>query len=250
MIVKSFNFSKAGSPESETEDAVSYNIETKRFSVCDGAGDSIFSPLWASCLSSQFTDNDFDLSITADMEKYISGCRMKWYESIDWENLRWNVKKKAVFGSYSTFLAASFVEDDVTYARVWARGDTCLFLYKENSMDAFPIKDIKELGHEAFQHPKRGRYYGEKLDNFSALIIFLSLSALAVNPALWKYNEGDPDKLIFDPADFQNPAKSPVFKELMKLGGYISNVTMMLQDYLKHDVDWDGMNIDKIIKMK
>ncbi len=108
----------------------------------------------------------------------------------------------------------------------------------------------EELGHEAFQHPKRGRYYGEKLDNFSALIIFLSLSALSVNPALWKYNEGDPDKLIFDPADFQNPGKSPIFKDLMKLGGNIPNITMMLQEYLKHDVDWDGMDIDKIIKMK
>ena len=146
MIVKSFNFSKAGSPDGETEDAVSYNLEKMRFSVCDGAGDSIFSPLWAACLSSQFTDNDFDLSLGTDMEKYINGCRMKWYESIDWENLRWNVKKKAVFGSYSTFLAASFVEDDVTYARVWARGDSCLFLFKENSVETFPLKDTKEFG--------------------------------------------------------------------------------------------------------
>ena len=66
------------------------------------------------------------------------------------------------------------------------------------------------------QHPGRSAdTFSNKLDNFSALVIHLSLSAISENPTLWdKYNGGDPDCLILRKKDFLNLDSSPVFKEL------------------------------------
>ena len=108
----------------------------------------------------------------------------------------------------------------------------------------------EELGHESFQHPKRGRYYGPRLDNFSALVIYLSLFAMSKSPDLWKYNQNDPDKLLFDVNDYNSPEKSSVFKDIEKLGGKSSRLANLLKEYVKNSPDWDGVDIQKIIKMK
>lgn len=71
-----------------------------------------------------------------------------------------------------------------------------------------------ELGHENFQHPERNvNDYEENLDSFSALVIYLSLRALAYQPALWQqFHNGE--NLIFTRKDFQNPQQSPLFQQL------------------------------------
>lgn len=71
-----------------------------------------------------------------------------------------------------------------------------------------------ELGSENFQHPQRTLdYYDETLDNFSALVIYLSLQALACYPALWtQFHTGN--NLIFTSKDYQNPYQSPIFQQL------------------------------------
>jgi hypothetical protein len=71
-----------------------------------------------------------------------------------------------------------------------------------------PIKSVSklapELGHPDFQHPRRapGDFDG-KLDNFSALVIYLSLWALAEQPGLWKEFNNE-NNLIFLKEDFTN----------------------------------------------
>ena len=72
-----------------------------------------------------------------------------------------------------------------------------------------------ELGHANFQHPRRTpAVFDEQLDNFSALVIFLSLGALASNKGLWsKYHNGD--NLVLRRPDFEAPGSSAVFKELL-----------------------------------
>jgi serine/threonine protein kinase len=71
-----------------------------------------------------------------------------------------------------------------------------------------------ELGSENFQHPQRTiDYFDETLDNFSALVTYLSLQALAYNPNLWsQFHNGN--NLIFVGKDFQNPYQSPLFQQL------------------------------------
>ncbi len=71
-----------------------------------------------------------------------------------------------------------------------------------------------ELGHINFQHPRRtAEFYQEDLDNFSSLVIYTSLLALAAEPELWDKHY-TVDNLVFSSADFKNPLNSPVFERL------------------------------------
>ena len=79
-----------------------------------------------------------------------------------------------------------------------------------------------EVGVVPYQHPQRGAgtLLSLDLDNFSALVIYVGLRALAVQPGLWaKYVEQvGYDKLLFRREDFQAPAQSPLYYDLVQLG--------------------------------
>ena len=79
-----------------------------------------------------------------------------------------------------------------------------------------------EVGVEPYQHRERGAgtLLSLDLDNFSALLIYVALRALAIQPGLWmKYVEQvGYDKLLFRREDFQAPAQSPLYYDLMQLG--------------------------------
>lgn len=77
-----------------------------------------------------------------------------------------------------------------------------------------------ELGKTNYQHPSRLRegesgagYYGENMDAFAALVIYLSLLAVADEPTRWaRYHEGD--NLLFRQDDFEAPGATPLWDEL------------------------------------
>src|SRR5215216_2487014 len=73
-----------------------------------------------------------------------------------------------------------------------------------------------ESGHVNYQHPGRNGQFDASLDRFSAAVIYTALSALAEEPALWpRYANGE--NLLFRRADFDDPAASPVFADLLAL---------------------------------
>ncbi|MFM8933763.1 MAG: hypothetical protein ACKOS8_18010, partial [Gemmataceae bacterium] len=79
------------------------------------------------------------------------------------------------------------------------------------------LKDIpsSEIGHRAYQHPfRRNDPYHPAVDRFPALVIALSLAALADHGGgLWKkFHLGR--NLIFRRSDFVSPGKSPLFMAL------------------------------------
>jgi hypothetical protein len=74
-----------------------------------------------------------------------------------------------------------------------------------------------ELGHQHYQHPARTPlHFSAELDNFSALVIYISFLALAERPELW--TEFHDENLIFTKKDFQAPGSSNLFAKLKKLG--------------------------------
>lgn len=74
-----------------------------------------------------------------------------------------------------------------------------------------------EIGHPHYQHPGRGfRDFNQGLDNFSSLVIYLSLLALAESPELWR--DFHDENLIFAKPDFVNPDSSKLFARLRKMG--------------------------------
>lgn len=109
----------------------------------------------------------------------------------------------------------------------------------------------EEFGHDNFQHPQRGAAtYSERLDNFSILVTYLSLLAVAEDPSLWpKYNKGDQDCLIFRKSDFTDPKHSPVMVELSSRRGRIGRLTGLLTDAIHHDPLWGGCDPQNIAKL-
>ncbi len=93
-------------------------------------------------------------------------------------------------------------------------------------------KPALEIGHPHYQHPDRtSGDFDLSLDNFSALVIYLSLKALAVDPSLWmKFHE---DKhLIFLADDFKAPASSPLIDTLKRsLDADVRRLTAALERY-------------------
>ncbi len=70
-----------------------------------------------------------------------------------------------------------------------------------------------EGGHEHFQHPAflppRQRPYDQTMDRFSALTIFISLQAIALNPGLYDDWEADETSfLLLLSADYQDPTRA------------------------------------------
>jgi serine/threonine protein kinase len=82
--------------------------------------------------------------------------------------------------------------------------------------------DCLEAGTPPYQHPLRSlrARLSARLDDFSALVIYVALRALAHDPALWeKYIERPRnDKLLFREDDFHFPHKSALRRDLFTLG--------------------------------
>lgn len=146
MEVHSFNFSKAGNKPEETEDSLSINLEKLKFAIADGASDSIFSGQWASSLTNEFVNNDGDVKIQNDVSQFIKDSRERWYESINWKGLKWNVKNKAVRGAYATFLGMSTEAGSKDDFIVQAVGDSCMFIFEDGLMRSFPLDSPEQFG--------------------------------------------------------------------------------------------------------
>jgi hypothetical protein len=74
-----------------------------------------------------------------------------------------------------------------------------------------------EVGHQHYQHPRRtAQQFDSSLDNFSSLVIYLSLLSLAERPSLWQ--EHHDENLLFTKSDFADPASSALFTKIREIG--------------------------------
>jgi hypothetical protein len=114
---------------------------------------------------------------------------------------------------------AKFAHGDLQHGNILVQGNELLLIdYDGMWVPALIGRKATELGHRAYQHPRRSENdYGPFLDRFSALVIYLSLRALEIDRKLWdQYHTGD--NLIFVREDFNEPGKSPVWGDLAALG--------------------------------
>ena len=71
-----------------------------------------------------------------------------------------------------------------------------------------------ENGHRHYQHPQRDqRHYGPQVDNFPALVIYTSLTALAHDSGA-RARRATPESLLFAQDDLQDPTSSKLFQYL------------------------------------
>ena len=74
-----------------------------------------------------------------------------------------------------------------------------------------------EIGHQHYQHPLRDpQHFDANLDNFSAIVIYLTFISLLESPSLW--NEYHDENLLFTKSDFLNPATSSLFAKIKEIG--------------------------------
>ncbi|MET0646317.1 MAG: Ada metal-binding domain-containing protein [Pyrinomonadaceae bacterium] len=74
-----------------------------------------------------------------------------------------------------------------------------------------------EVGHQHYQHPARDvAHFSSDTDNFSALVVYLSLISLAERPELWR--EHHDENLLFTRADFSDPDASALFPKVEEIG--------------------------------
>ncbi len=95
-----------------------------------------------------------------------------------------------------------------------------------------------EIGHRAYQHPKRTDHdYHAEIDNFPALVVYLTLMAVGVDRQLWDrfYNQ---ENMLFTREDFTNPANSACFQALKASPeGYVAELTGVLEDFCSRPVE-------------
>jgi hypothetical protein len=74
-----------------------------------------------------------------------------------------------------------------------------------------------EVGHVHFEHPHRtAEQFDANLDNFSSLVIYLTLLSLAERPSLWE--EYHDENLLFTKGDFVDPSSSSLFAKIREIG--------------------------------
>jgi serine/threonine protein kinase len=118
----------------------------------------------------------------------------------------------------------SIAHGDLQHANVMVDANWRLKLVDYDGMCVPPLVGRRnlEVGVEPYQHRERGAgtLLSLDLDNFSALVIYVALRALSIQPGLWaKYVEQvGYDKLLFRREDFQTPSQSPLYYDLMQLG--------------------------------
>lgn len=108
-----------------------------------------------------------------------------------------------------------------------------------------------ETGMTPYQHPGRNAdtILFPGLDNFSALLIYVALRALAANPFLWITYVDQPeyDRLLFRPKDFENPAASPLYADLMHSpDDKVRDLTHYLFELSRYDLH-DVPPIDEVL---
>ncbi len=101
-----------------------------------------------------------------------------------------------------------------------------------------------ETGLPPYQHPGRNAdtLLFPGLDNFSALYVYVALRALAAAPYLWITYVDQPeyDRILFRAQDFESPASSPLYRELLQSPDEqvrdLSHYLFELARYDLHDV--------------
>ena len=99
-----------------------------------------------------------------------------------------------------------------------------------------------EMGMLPYQHPARAvdtpLFLG--LDNYSALVVYVALRALAVEPALWitYVDASEYDRMLFRSDDFENPAASPLYQSLMNSPDQqVRDLTHYLFELYRYDLN-------------
>ena len=119
-------------------------------------------------------------------------------------------------GAVNEIRGLDIAHNDLQHGNVMVRGDRSIRMVDYDAMflPQYNGQTSPENGHQNFQHPlKTPAHYDANIDHFPALVIYVSLLALATDPGLFDkfYND---DNLLFKKSDYVDPASSECFRAL------------------------------------
>ena len=119
-------------------------------------------------------------------------------------------------GAVSEIRGLGIAHNDLQHGNVMVESDRTIRLVDHDAMflPKYEGQASPEDGHHNFQHPLKSiKNYSLNVDNFPALVIYISLLAIAADPGLFHrfYND---DNLIFTKTDYLDPAHSECFRIL------------------------------------
>lgn len=198
-----------------------------------------------------------ELSGQSEEECYFPGLIMKWINAPTLDiKLRELITKKKIndintiasnFKGLSIMLLAKDVgHGDLKASNILVDDKLNLYLIDYDGMyiPEFEGQKSFEFGTPSYQHIKRTENdFNEKIDQFSILVIYTSLIAVAQRPDLYdRFNDGD--NLIFTKEDFQDPNSSELFSTLLE-----DKSTYGLTYFIKKSVESDSIYIDNVIDL-
>ncbi|MFJ7101281.1 protein kinase family protein [Streptomyces albogriseolus] len=124
------------------------------------------------------------------------------------------------FEALTRDLAANQIaHGDLQHGNLLVASDDTLRLVDYDGMYVPALAGLNgtERGHRNYQSPLRGNDdFGDNLDRFSAWVIFLSLKAIAADPALWnRLHEPKGEFLLLAEEDFKSPSGSTGLQTLL-----------------------------------
>lgn len=163
--VSQFSISKIGEDKNQNYDSLNWSKKFHRFALADGVSGASYSKEWSDILTNgfiekSFPENDFEL------KDWITPLQLTWYHTVPWDRLEdpknpSYMAEKAREGGAATFLGGIFdVRDEKITLKIWALGDTNLFLVRDSeTIFCFPLTTSEEFGIDPdmfFSLPKEG----------------------------------------------------------------------------------------------
>jgi hypothetical protein len=107
---------------------------------------------------------------------------------------------------------------DLQHGNIIVKNES-LYLIDYDGMYFSELATLKtnEIGHINYQHPKRSAsHFNQYIDRFSALIIYIGLKAISINPSLWKKYDNS-ENILFKSQDFADLQNSSLISDLSSI---------------------------------
>ena len=143
---------KGGNDDKEWEDGYCQNASGGVVALADGAGDGIFSKLWADLLLKSFVAQPIALEDPTAVEPWIQEQRRAWLKEIRYPEQRWSIQMKIDRSCGAATFVALVLDpvaadpdagSDAIGWTAWAVGDACLFHIRDDRLIAsFPVTHL------------------------------------------------------------------------------------------------------------
>ncbi len=130
-----------------------------------------------------------------------------------------------------TLEANGLAHGDLSHRNIMVKsGDVFLIDYDGMYVPSLTGRKSSELGNIHFQHPSRSNAdFNEKMDRFSAIVIYLALLALAAEPGLWDQYQSGGEGLLFQRSDFLDPGSSRLLRRLTVIPSVSRYISSFMQ---------------------